>query len=144
MVQFVILEEQEVNNLYALRQLVLRDPLGLNLYAEDLEKEKSEIKMGLVDTNSKQLIACVQAVLLANQVCKIRQMAVHPQWQQQGWGASLLHQAHEHLKINYQVKKFELHARETAITFYEKLNYQPIGETFLALSLVHIKMSKQL
>ncbi len=143
MYEFALLQPQDLPSLHALRQLVLREPLGLNLFTEDLEKETDELKMGLILSTTKQLIASVQAVILDNNICKIRQMAVHPSYQNKGLGKLLLTQAHKYISINFDINTYVLHARETAIPFYKKMGYNTIGEQFLEVGLPHVKMKKK-
>jgi len=40
--------------------------------------------------------------------------------------------------------KFELHARDTAVRFYEKMNYTTVGEKFTEVGIPHYKMEKKL
>jgi predicted GNAT family N-acyltransferase len=41
-----------------------------------------------------------------------------------------------------QYKKIELHARKIAIDFYQKQNFQQIGEVFYEVGIPHLKMVK--
>jgi predicted GNAT family N-acyltransferase len=41
-------------------------------------------------------------------------------------------------------KKITMHARKTAIGFYEKLGYKPIGEQFEEVTIPHFIMEKML
>ena len=59
-----------------LRQAVLRAPLGMNLYDEDLSQEREQLHFGIFD-ESRCLLACVVAVPVSGTEAKLRQMAVH-------------------------------------------------------------------
>jgi len=58
-----------------LRQNVLRKPLGLNLFDEDLSKEKGQLIF--VAMYGDQVIACLMILPLNETHVKLRQMAVH-------------------------------------------------------------------
>ncbi|MBF0104561.1 MAG: GNAT family N-acetyltransferase [Deltaproteobacteria bacterium] len=79
-----------------LRQKILRVPLGLNIYAEDLSQESQQLHFGLVENN--ELIACVVVVPLDNQTVKGRQMAVCESLQGTGIGRALINGVETELK----------------------------------------------
>lgn len=123
-----------------LRHRVLREPLGLKLTAEELDGEYADLHFGLRN-GSDQLAAVISAKPLTSSSVKLRQMAVDPDCQGTGVGKQLLQKVEEALKERgYQ--QFHLHARETAIGFYEKAGYTQVGETFTEISLPHRKMVK--
>ena len=41
-------------------------------------------------------------------------------------------------------KKLIMNARETAVGFYEKLGYKPVGDKFTEVTIPHYVMEKQL
>jgi predicted GNAT family N-acyltransferase len=126
----------------ALRDEVLRRPLGLSLYDEDLSVESGQLHFGLFDT-ADVLRACVIAVPVRVQEVKIRQMAVQNGSQGQGLGRRILHDLEENL-AKQGVVCFGLHARKTAIGFYEKLAYAVAGDEFVEVGVPHVKMCKVL
>ena len=73
----------------ALRQAVLRAPLGLDLFTEDLAAERDQWHFGLFD-DAGTLVACAIALPLSSTRAKIRQMAVQPAHQRKGCGRQLL------------------------------------------------------
>ncbi|KLU06610.1 putative acetyltransferase [Rhodopirellula islandica] len=123
-----------------LRHCVLREPLGLKLTAEELDGEYAELHFGLRN-GSEKLAAVVSAKPLTSSSVKLRQMAVAPDRQGEGIGAKLLAEVEASLEQRGYTQ-FQLHARETAIGFYEKVGYTAIGETFTEISLPHRKMVK--
>ncbi len=125
-----------------LRNLVLRKPLGLNLFDENLEAEKEELIYGLFDDNN-QVLASMQFKILNNQEVKLRQMAVHPEHQKKGLGKSLVLFTEQQIKaMGY--KKIEMHARKHALLFYKKLGYLVQGNEFKEVGIPHLKMYKYL
>lgn len=123
-----------------LRQRVLRTPLGLNLYDEDLSRENSQLHFGLFD--GKDLVASVIAVALSPTQAKIRQMAVDRSQQGRGRGRQLLESLERELGRR-GFSHFALHARVAAAGFYEKLGYSRTGAEFAEIGIPHIKMEKR-
>ena len=122
-----------------LRHQVLRVPIGLDLYAEDLSQERSQIHFGLFDGGA--IVACAIAVALSETGIKIRQMAVSQKHQGQGHGRRLILSIEDYFRRkgrNY----FTMHARLTAVAFYEKLGYVRTGLEFAEVGLPHIKIEK--
>jgi ribosomal protein S18 acetylase RimI-like enzyme len=131
------LYRQEVD----LRDEILRRPLGLVFSEADLAVEEHEDHYGLVEAG--QLIACVVIVTLSPTVAKLRQMAVAPARQRQGLGTTLIGHVERTLR-DRGIEQVELHARETAAGFYEKLGYRAEGERFREVTIPHVKMAKAL
>jgi len=126
----------------ALRHEVLRAPLGLSLYDEDLSQEKQQMHFGLFD-QSKNLVACVIAVTLSSSDAKLRQMAVNPEHRGQGHGRNLIHCLEDHL-ARRGFNRLILHSRMTAVGFYEKLGYAKAGIEFMEVGIPHIRMEKSI
>ena len=122
-----------------LRQNILRDPLGLNLYDEGIDDEHGQLHFGLLEENS--LVACLAITPLSDTHVRLRQMAVKEDMQRSGLGSQLISAVEKHLE-GIGLKKFELNARIEAIPFYTKLNYEKSGEEFNEVGIPHIKMIK--
>ena len=125
-----------------LRNEVLRLPLGLNLYDEDLAQEKDQLHFGLFDQDH-HLIACVIAVCYSPTEAKIRQMAVKAEHAGQGNGQRILQSLEEYLADRGITRVF-MHARMSAVGFYEKLGYARINHEFAEVGIPHIRMEKQI
>jgi predicted GNAT family N-acyltransferase len=74
---------------------------------------------------------------------KIRQMAVAESMQRRGIGVILMRYAENFCILN-EYFHIELHARKSALHFYQKLNYQLEGEEFEEVGIAHYRMVKQL
>lgn len=135
-----LLNESEIDALHALRQEVLRKPLGMDLFQEDLSAETEQIKIGALLNN--QLIACLM-LKVSNDSAKLRQMAVKPEFQGMGIGQAVVKFAEKYCLDN-TILKIELHSRENALGFYEGMDYEIIGDEFLEVGLPHYKMIKVL
>lgn len=123
----------------ALRNQVLRQPLGLSLENEDLSQEHSFQHFGVFENST--LIACIVAVPLTPSKIKLKQMAVLPAFQGRGIGAALVLEVETRLK-NEGVRECILAARESALGFYQKLGYRTQGNAFIQVGLKHFTMSK--
>jgi len=125
----------------ALRQKVLRAPLGMNLYDEDLSREIDEHIF--IYKENEAIKGCLLLAPVAVQKGKLRQMAVSEEEQGKGIGAALIRFAEEFARSK-QYKTLELHARISALPFYEKLGYETIGAQFTEVGIPHVKMIKHL
>ena len=125
----------------ALRNSILRQPLGLDIYDEDLEAEKSAWHFGILQL--EQLIACLVITRLSKTHVSAGQMAVSDTLQGAGVGRLLVNEV-EAVLMTRAIKHIELSARVTAAGFYSKLGYDISGKTFLKVSIPHIKMIKTL
>lgn len=125
-----------------LRDKVLREPLGLSLFDEELTVEDSQIHFGLF-TDEQKLIACAIGVPLHESLVKIRQVAVSPEVQRQGVGARLMTEL-EHELFRRGFRHFTLHVRLEVKGFYDALGYVQVGSEFEEVGLPHLKMSKHL
>jgi predicted GNAT family N-acyltransferase len=125
----------------SLRNRILRIPLGLNLADEDLRDEENQ--MTIMMTRDEQVLACVMLKTIDKDIVKLRQMAVDDAVQGIGVGATLLSYA-ENFCINNHYGLIELHARKSAIGFYQKSGYVIEGDEFEEVGIPHVKMTKHL
>ncbi|HEX2853462.1 MAG TPA: GNAT family N-acetyltransferase [Opitutaceae bacterium] len=122
-----------------LRHNVLRAPIGRSFDDEDLTEESTQIHFGLFVRDV--LVGCVIAVPISPKEAKVRQMAVSFESQGRGYGRQIL----EHLESELAQRGFAhlwMHARTTAIGFYEKLAYTRMGPEFVEIGIPHVKMVK--
>jgi predicted GNAT family N-acyltransferase len=122
-----------------LRDLVLRKPLGMSLYDENMEAEQHDVHIGafINDTLAGVLIL---TRINATEV-KMRQVAVDEASRGRNIGTELVLFAEEYSKKN-GFSTMLLNARKTAVGFYEKMGYEKIGEEFLEINIPHFKMQK--
>lgn len=121
----------------ALRQVLLRDPIGLVYTEEDLEAEKSE--RHLVALIEGEIIGGLAVRPLDQGGWKIRQVAVAEALQGKGFGACLMEHAIA-AAGDESVPMITLHSRETVVPFYEKLGFTVMGERFFEVGLPHRRM----
>lgn len=123
----------------ALRQRILRTPLGLDIRNDNLDAEKEQVIFVYLENN--KVLGCVLLQPYDGQIFKLRQMAVDAQRQREGIGAALVRAAEEYAASAGR-PNIVLHARETALHFYERLGYEVIGAPFIEVGIPHRKMEK--
>lgn len=132
----------EYDQAVALRYEVLRKPLGLNYSPEQLAEEYDQIHLTAYDPGQK-LLAYLNLTRKDEATFKMRQVAVAPEAQGKGVGASLVAES-ERLVARLGARQMTLHARETAVAFYLKQGYRIEGESFEEVGIPHRLMCKDL
>lgn len=122
-----------------LRNEVLRKPLGLHFTKEELESDKDHILIGAFE--DEELLACCILTRESKEIIQLRQMAVLKTLQGKGVGSALLHFA-EAVAIDRGYRKMVMHARKSAIGFYEKLGYEVVSDEFTEVTIPHYEMEK--
>ena len=131
----------EYKQMVQLRYNILRQPLGLGFTPDELEKEKNDILIAAFDDDD--MLGCCMLVPIDDSTLRVRQMAVNNNLQGKGIGASIMAFA-ETLARDKGYRKLIMHARDTAIGFYEKFGYKVIGDPFVEVKLPHHVMEKKL
>jgi GNAT superfamily N-acetyltransferase len=132
---------REYRQMVGLREQLLRKPLGITFTSEELENEKDEVMIGSFD--EEDMLGCCILTKVDEHTVRLRQMAVQPEYQRKGVGASILSFA-ENLARDKGYKYLIMHARDTAIGFYEKFGYKIKGNPFTEVGLPHHVMQKEL
>lgn len=122
-----------------LRYSILRAPLGLSFTQEDLDKEKDHIHIASFEDDD--LLGCCMLTKIDQHTLQLRQMAVKDNLQRKGIGASIMSFA-ESIAKDKGYRRIIMHARDTAIGFYEKFGYKVKGEQFTEVNLPHHVMEK--
>ena len=125
-----------------LRNQILRIPLGLEFEVADIEKEWNEHHFGML-TPSQQLIGCLTLKSIEYGIVKMRQVAIDQSFQGFGFGKMLVINSEKWCAL-HDINKIVLHARDNAIPFYRKLDYQKIGKAFKEVGIEHYKMQKKI
>ena len=124
-----------------LRHEILRKPLGLTFDETELEKEKEDILIGAFEDD--RLLGCCLLSPMDTSTIRLRQMAVPNSMQGKGIGRALMIFA-ENIARDQGYRKLCMHARKTALGFYEKLGYAVSGEEFTEVTIPHFIMEKAL
>jgi predicted GNAT family N-acyltransferase len=143
----IIIKQLEISHpdyqqVYELREEILRKPIGLSLKDEDLSKDSEDII--LVAHQHEVIIGCVMLKHTEDAgIFKLRQMAIAAARQGKGIGRMLV-KAAEKLLAEKEVRKIVLHARVTAEDFYAGLGYKKTSGIFTEVGIPHIIMEKSL
>lgn len=132
---------KEYQQMVNLRKEILRKPLGLSFSEDELAKEKDDILIAAFDED--EILGCLILTKIDNACMRLRQMVVQKKLQGKGIGESIITFA-ENLARDKGYKTITMHARDTAIGFYEKHGYQIKGEQFEEVKTKHHIMEKRL
>jgi predicted GNAT family N-acyltransferase len=124
-----------------LRDVILRKPLGLRFAPDELaaEKDSRHIACYLGDT----LIGCLVLQPIGGGDVRMKQVAVVPKWRRRGIGRAMVEYS-EALARRIGFTRMVLHARDTAVAFYETLGYAKTGDRFVEVTIPHWPMAKRL
>ena len=125
----------------ALREAVLRRPLGLTLSEEELEDDKLRTHFCAVKHGA--VLACVSLKPLEDSSIQLKQMAVEVDRRLASIGAALVAHA-EAWARGRSINEMVLHARIGAEGFYARLGYEAEGTIFDENTIPHVKMTKRL
>ncbi len=137
----IVYGSEEYRNECELRDRLLRKPLGLSVYDENLEREKAYRHFGAFDAD--RIVGCLIVVPLDDGLGQLKQMGIEAALQGQGIGRQLITDVESRLSEE-GVRELWLHGRSTAVGFYEGLGYRVEGESFVEVGIPHFKMRKAL
>jgi predicted GNAT family N-acyltransferase len=120
---------------------VLREPLALRPGPEERAEESRLVHLGAFEGD--RLIGCLMLHDLGEKRVKMRQVAIDFDRQKSGIGSALVRFSEDVARAR-GFAEMVLHARETAIPFYEHLGYERQGEPFVEVTVPHLKMRKSL
>lgn len=132
---------QEYQQMVNLRNEILRKPLGLTFDKAELEREKEDVLMGAFEED--KLLGCCLLTRVDDRTMRLRQMAVPSGMQGKGIGRALMIFC-ENVARDMGYKRLIMHARKTALGFYEKLGYNVYGDEFMEITIPHYIMEKAL
>ncbi|MEO5563238.1 MAG: GNAT family N-acetyltransferase [Chitinophagaceae bacterium] len=124
-----------------LRMDVLRRPLGLFFTEEQLAREKDDILIGAFE--NEKMIGCCVLTPHNEDIIHLRQMAVKEDSQVKGIGKTIISFA-EQTMIRTGYTLLMMHARKTALGFYQKCGYEIKGDEFTEVGIPHHYMEKKL
>jgi predicted GNAT family N-acyltransferase len=124
-----------------LRDAVLRKPLGMSIYNDKLEADRHDRHIGAFA--GEELVGVLVLTRLSDTEVKMRQVAVAEKMQSQGVGTRMVSFA-EDVARGAGYTAMVLHARKTAVSFYLKQGYIPVGDEFLEINIPHYEMWKEI
>ena len=132
----------EYDETVALRDRVLRKPLGIEFSEAQIAQEYDSMHLALYSREG-ELLACLVMTPKGEGRWKMRQVAVEEMWQGKGIGKQLVLWTERQMQL-LDAKIIELHARDIAIPFYLKLEYELEGEPFEEVGIPHRAMIKNI
>jgi predicted GNAT family N-acyltransferase len=130
----------EYMQMIELRNEILRKPLGLSFKKEELEREKDDILIAAFE--DELMLGCCLLTKVDTKNVRLRQMAVQGTVRGKGIGGTLMNFA-ENVARDAGYKNMIMHARKTAVGFYEKLGYKVTGKEFVEITIPHVVMEKK-
>jgi len=137
----IAFDSREYDASVTLRTRVLRAPLGLQPGPEEREEESRLRHLGAFE--DERLVACLMLHDVGEGKVRMRQVAVDFDRQQTGLGTRLVHYS-EQVARAAGFREMVLHARKTAVPFYERLGYTAYGEPFVEVTVPHVAMKLEL
>ena len=131
----------EYNQTLALRDEILRKPLGLEFTPQELAMEQNAFHLACWQDDT--LAGCLVLMPLSGKQIRMRQLAVRSDMQKQGIGRRLVAYA-EAFTRDRGYEDMVLHARETAVEFYRQAGYDVEGDRFIEATIPHFYMRKNL
>lgn len=133
---------KEWDEYYDLRFRVLREPLGKERGSERNEGDETGIHFALFDNN--RILGIARLDKVDQKTSQVRFVAVETTIQGSGLGKKLMIKVETEAR-NIGYSKMILHARDYALPFYEKLEYQLIGPSYKLFDVLqHYEMHKNL
>ncbi len=132
---------EEYKTALEIRNEVLRKPQNLNIFEEDLSKDKQASHfVALVDGK------IVGTVILDNHdgiTMKLCQFGILKEFRSEGLGRQMLSFVEQYAR-SLHYKRMYLHGRVAAAGFYENRGYSAFGSEFLEVGVAHREMAKVL
>lgn len=137
----VFFNTSEYKSELELRDKVLRKPLGMNIYDDNLEIEINDYHICALI--SSKVVGTLLLRKISSSTLQMKQVAVDESLRNKNIGRKLISFA-ENFAKDKGFTKIILNARKTAIPFYEQVDYKKIGEEFIEVGIPHMKMTKDL
>ena len=124
-----------------LRDDILRKPIGLCLFDEDLSAEADDVHIAAM--SGETLVGILVLTRVSETCVQMRQVAVRESDRGNGIGQAMVAFSEETArKAGYS--EMMLHARKAAVDFYLKLGYAVRGGEFTEVGIPHFEMHKAL
>ena len=134
--------EIEWEHYYDLRYRILRQPWNQPRGSERNEGDATGLHFALYENEILKAIARLD--INDNKSAQVRFMAVETEIQRKGYGKKVMLAIETYCKEK-NISEIVLHARETAIPFYESLDYQLVEKSHLLFNEIqHFLMTKKL
>ena len=132
---------KEYHQMVELRNEILRKPLGLSFDKDELKRETGDTLIAAFEED--KMLGCCLLTKVDSRSVRLRQMAVQNNVQGKGIGAAMMNYA-ENVARDAGYHKMIMHARKTAIAFFEMIGYKVTGHEFVEITIPHVVMEKKL
>ena len=139
--RFIGLDAAEYAQELDLRWRVLRKPLGFAPGAVTFPFEAESLH--LVAVAGSRVVGCVLFHPEGTETGRLFQMAIEPERQGTGLGTRLVRTLEDEL-ARRGFREVTLHARDTAVGFYARLGYAPVGAPYSEVGIPHQNMRRAL
>lgn len=135
--------QEEWDRYYEIRYNELRKPWGQPVGSEKDDKEKDAFHYALYVDNKMAGVLRMDLISGSN-TSQLRFMAIDKNYQGKSLGNLLMEHANKHAK-SLGVTEIILHAREKAVSFYERQGYKIMEKSHLLFDdIQHFKMNKSI
>ena len=138
-IKTIVHDSPEYEAEVGLRYLILRQPLGLSFSTEQLCADSHHIGYYI----DGKLVGCLVLKPINDKQIQMTQVAVDENVQGRGVGRRMVKYS-EDFATRFGFQEMVLHARETAVPFYEMLSYNKVGDCFTEVTIPHWGMVKAL
>jgi len=139
--RFIGLDAPEDAQELDLRWRVLRKPLGFAPEAVAFPFEAESLHLVALDAG--RVVGCVLFHPEGTETGRLFQMAVEPDRQGTGLGTTLVRALEAEL-ARRGFREVILHARDSAVGFYARLGYAPVGPPYVEVGVPHQNMRRSL
>jgi len=134
--------KSEFEDYFELRWRILRKPWNQPQGSEQDDDEDNAYH--LMATENNKVIGVARLQFTHNNSAQLRYMAVDKNHQNKGIGRSIVKHMEAYAK-QHEANELFLHARDNALVFYKKLDYELTEKSYLLFnSIQHYKMRKKL
>lgn len=138
-ISYINYTDPRYDEVWQLRDKILRKPLGMVLEKENLVRDKTNTIF--IATNENIIVGCVLMEPHGPEL-QLRAMAVDDSWQGKGVGRMLVRAAEE-WAWQQGFSKIILHSRKVATGFYKSMGYTLYGDEFTEVGIPHYMMEKK-
>jgi predicted GNAT family N-acyltransferase len=137
----IVVGSSDYDRELALRDLILRKPIGRTIFDDPLDLEVNDYHLGMY--SNEDLIGILILTKLTDDIVKMRQVVVDSDYQKLGYGREMIRRIEKVAKeLGY--KKITLHSRKHVEAFYKQLGYETMGKEFIEVGMQHVEMQKDL
>jgi predicted GNAT family N-acyltransferase len=130
---------EEYQQSLALRDRIMRQPLNLQFTEQELAQDKVDHHLAYIEDGQVRGILVMKSI--DENTFKMRQVAIDDAIQGLGIGSVLVSFA-EDFALQNDKNRIILSARDKAIPFYKRLDYEIVGEGFVEVGIPHHSMEK--